>query len=607
MENIRNCFPSVVKNENKIFCENAGGTQMPHQVINKMKEHIECYNFQIDGKFEEAFRANILSQNARNFVNLLLGNKDGVVEFGSSTTQLVFNLSNSLPLDVFEHLVISDHLHECMVSYFIPLSKYVQYWYHTNYVTNYEELFSLITDKTTLVVLPHVCNVTGTLFDIRYIVDNIRKINPKTKIMVDGVSYLPHRLVDVDFLDVDFYFVSFYKFYASNISAVYIKNYEELDNLNHLNIEKRKLELGSMALQTNLYSLLGLVDYMGEVTMTNPMPFDITLVHRFYTFMYEKEEELIKHFHERIQEYKNICTMIHDYTKDSVCIFALKFTLFPHDYVTLFLNECNVLCKYGTFQNTMLFHDKDTDVIRISLAHYNTVQELEYIFYLFDELLKIVENHSFISNLFITTTKPYYYLKRIVFAENFQIQFNKLSKDIYYESDGHRLYSLVYTKTKTIVGNNRFIQSKSYNKTQRNNQIRHYQSINLIDDVTFNHIISKFSRFVFDQCNNYINYVTVHQIRVYISEDVSPIPEESIHQDRYSYVGILCVNRVNVEGGETCLYDNITCNKLYTKTLDVGEMIMFNDRKILHDVSNIKPIDKTKPAYRDVLVITTVF
>ena len=64
---------------------------------------------------------------------------------------------------------------------------------------------------------------------------------------------------------------------------------------------------------------------------------------------------------------------------------------------------------------------------------------------------------------------------------------------------------------------------------------------------------------------------------------------------------------MNVEGGEICIYDTIDRKKVYTKTLDVGDMIMFNDRKLLHDVSNIKPIDKTKPAYRDVLVMTTVF
>ena len=181
---------------------------------------------------------------------------------------------------------------------------------------------------------------------------------------------------------------------------------------------------------------------------------------------------------------------------------------------------------------------------------------MDYLFNLLEELYKIVENYSFISNLFITTTKPHYYLKKIAFAENFQTKFEKLSKDIYYNSDRYRLYSLVFTKTKTIVGNNRFIQSKLYNTTERGNQIRHYQPINLIDDVTFNNIIFEFSKFVFDQCNNYINYVTVHQIRVYTSEDISPV-SEGIHQDGYSYIGILCVNRVNVAGGETCLYDNI--------------------------------------------------
>ena len=93
--------------------------------------------------------------------NLLLGNKNGKIEFGSSTTQLAFNLSNSLPLNVFDHLVISDHLHESMLTYFIPLSKDIQCWYHTNYITSYNDLFNLITDETTLVVLPHVSNVTG--------------------------------------------------------------------------------------------------------------------------------------------------------------------------------------------------------------------------------------------------------------------------------------------------------------------------------------------------------------------------------------------------------------------------------------------------------------
>ena len=606
MENIRKWFPSIVKNENKIFCENAGGTQIPYQVINKIKEHIECYNVQIDGTFEEAFAANILAQNARNFVNLLLGNKNGKIEFGSSTTQLALNLSNSLSINIFDHIIVSDYLHESMLTYFLPLSKDVQCWYHTDYVTNYNELFSMITNETTLVILPHVSNVTGTLFDIRYIVDNIKKINPNTKIMVDGVSYLPHRLVDVDYLDVDFYFVSFYKFFAPNISAVYIKNYEELDNLNHSSVENRKLELGTM-LQSNLYSLLGLIDYMRDITITNPVTLDITLIQRFYTLIYEKEEKLINYFYKKIKKYKDICTVIHDYTKDSVCIFALKFKFFPHNYVTLFLNECDVLCKHGTFHSRMLFNENDTDFVRISLAHYNTVHELEYIFNLFEELYKIVENHSFISNLFITTNKPYFHLRKIVFTETFQSKFDKLSKDIYYDSDRYRLYSLVFTKTKTIVGNNRFIQSKVYNTTERGNQIRHYQPINLIDDTTFNNIIFQFSKFVFDQSNNYINYVTVHQIRVHANnEDTSPVPE-GIHQDGYSYVGILCVNRVNVEGGETCLYDTIACNKFYTKTLDVGDMIMFNDRKVLHDVSNIKPIDKTKPAYRDVLVITTVF
>ena len=122
MEKIRNYFPSIMKNDNKIFCENAGGTQIPYQVINKMTEHIENYNVQIDGTFEDAFCANIQAQKARNFVNLMINNKKGKIEFGSSTTQLALNLSRCLPIKLFENIIISDFLHESMLSYFIPLS-----------------------------------------------------------------------------------------------------------------------------------------------------------------------------------------------------------------------------------------------------------------------------------------------------------------------------------------------------------------------------------------------------------------------------------------------------------------------------------------------------
>lgn len=608
MDSIRRCFPSIVKDESRVFFENAGGTQIPNQVMDKMSEHMHNYNVQIDGIFDEAVAANTRARDVRGFVDVLINNKRGKVEFGSSATQLALNLSNSLPISTFENVVISDFLHGSMITNFLPLCKNIECWYHSDFVSNYAELFGKITEKTTLVILPHASNVTGVVFDIRYIVDNVRKISPNAKVMVDGVSFLPHRMVDVDYLNVDYYFVSFYKFFAPNISAVYVKNYAELDNLNHASIENRKLELGTM-MQTSLYSLSGLIEYMKHVTIAKrSVEFDAMLVHRFYTMINEHEEKLIRYFNKRIRKYWDLCTMVKDYTKDSVCIFALKFKSFTHDYVTLFLNECGILCKYGAFHNIMLFKEEDNNggVVRISLVHYNTVHELDCFFRLLDELYKAIEDRSFISSLFRSNNPPTYVTKDVSLTDEFIAKYDHLCKDQYYTSDRDRLYSMIDTTTKAVVGRSRFVQSKMYNNTERGNQIRNYQPINVINDDTFHTILLIFGKFVFEQCNSMIGYMHIHQMRVRANEDVSPVPE-GIHQDGYSYVGILCVNRVNVDGGETGLYDNVAGNRVYNKILNAGEFVMFNDRKMFHYVSNIKPIDPSKPAYRDVMVITTVF
>ena len=74
-------------------------------------------------------------------------------------------------------------------------------------------------------------NITGVVFNIPYIVQYIRVINSNIKVIVDGVSYLPHDVIDVDLWDVDFYFVSFYKFLGPHISALYIKDYQEMFSL----------------------------------------------------------------------------------------------------------------------------------------------------------------------------------------------------------------------------------------------------------------------------------------------------------------------------------------------------------------------------------------
>jgi histidine decarboxylase len=114
-----------------------------------------------------------------------------------------------------------------------------------------------------------------------------------------------------------------------------------------------------------------------------------------------------------------------------------------------------------------------------------------------------------------------------------------------------------------------------------------------------------------------IDRCMVHQIRVQINNDeetITPVPE-GIHQDGYNFVALMCINRHNILGGINKLY-SLDYNdiiqeheEILSTILKPGEMLFFNDRKVKHFVSNINRSckDKTDLAYRDILVLTTVF
>ncbi len=96
-----------------------------------------------------------------------------------------------------------------------------------------------------------------------------------------------------------------------------------------------------------------------------------------------------------------------------------------------------------------------------------------------------------------------------------------------------------------------------------------------------------------------------HQFRIIASNDElgKPTPE-GVHKDGADYILIMLIQRKNIMGGESELYDNDQ-KSLGQGTLEnTGDVILLDDRKVYHGVSEIEPIDASKQALRDVLVLT---
>ena len=97
-----------------------------------------------------------------------------------------------------------------------------------------------------------------------------------TKILVDGVAYMPHGIIDIDSYNIDYYVVSFYKFYGLRISAIYltdeclkhvVNQNNMIFNSNQYDINPSKLQLGGINYETAI-SILGIRDYLLEFYST---------------------------------------------------------------------------------------------------------------------------------------------------------------------------------------------------------------------------------------------------------------------------------------------------------------------------------------------------
>lgn len=81
----------------------------------------------------------------------------------------------------------------------------------TTRTSSLDTLETLLTPTTALVALTHVSNLLGEVVDVGAVVKLVRAKAPRARVVVDGVAYAPHRAVDVEAWDVDWYAFSSYK------------------------------------------------------------------------------------------------------------------------------------------------------------------------------------------------------------------------------------------------------------------------------------------------------------------------------------------------------------------------------------------------------------
>ena len=403
---VRRQFPAL-KND-FVFMDNAGGSQVAGHVLNRLQEYFLHYNVQLGGSYKVSAEAgSVLYGAMMRMAEYVNAHRYEEIIVGSSTTMLlrILSLVISRQWRPGDEVIITNSDHEANVSCWTDLEKQgvvIRKWKVNpdTFQLEKQDLLKLLNERTRLVAMVHASNVLATVNPVREVADIVHKAG--ALLCVDGVAYAPHRTVDVRELDADFYVFSTYKVYGPH-QAVMFGKYDilrDLEGINHYFIGKDevpyKLQPGNFNFELT-YGLGGILDY-----------FDDLYTHHFGNHHAATPREKQRRVFDMIAVHEEmIARRLIDYllSKPEIRIIGIADAdrhrrmptiSFVHERhlsseVVRKVDPHRIGIRYGDFYAKKIIEDlglaSRDGVIRVSLVHYNSIEEVDRLIGVFETVL----------------------------------------------------------------------------------------------------------------------------------------------------------------------------------------------------------------------------
>ncbi|MCC9625906.1 cysteine desulfurase-like protein [Thalassospira sp. MA62] len=403
MDYVHSQFPALANGWT--FFDNAGGSQILTKALDRINSFLLYRNVQIGGSYDVSQKAAEALMDARkaaaHWVN---ASRPEEIVFGASTTVLLQNLSRAMrsQFKPGDEIVVTIGDHESNIGPWVALEEFgviIRFWEPDKATgrLHLDGLKAVMTDKTKLVCVTHVSNIVGEVNPVREFADYAHANG--AKICVDAVAYAPHRAIDVQAFDADYYVFSLYKTYGPHGAMMYGK-YDlllELDTLYHYFYGKDKvpgkLEAGNPSYEV-AYSVCGIVEYLAELGeragATGSLRDKIVAA---YDAITAQENALT----DRLLTYlrgRNDCVVIgQDDNRHGTRIptIAFRFDNRNAEDICKAIDKENIAIRFGDFHSRRLIEymglTDNAGVVRVSMVHYNTIEQVDRLTAAFDRLL----------------------------------------------------------------------------------------------------------------------------------------------------------------------------------------------------------------------------
>jgi len=234
LEKIRDEFPRAVSDLNgrkRAFFDNGTGTLVVGRAAkSEAKARIDC-SANVGAVFDESRKAEKVILNGKEAVaDLLNASSPDTIVSGESATALLFNLSYAIGKELTgkENVVTTDYEHYANISPWVELEKRrkireVRFarLNKSEGTLDLDHLQSLIDAKTKVVTVTAASNVLGTKSPLEKIGKIAKEVD--AYFLVDAVHHIAHGPMDVKVLDCDFLVFSGYKLFSSHGGFLYGK------------------------------------------------------------------------------------------------------------------------------------------------------------------------------------------------------------------------------------------------------------------------------------------------------------------------------------------------------------------------------------------------
>ena len=407
IQDIRKMFPALsqtVYGKPLVYFDNAATAQRPESVVRQMESLALGTNANIHRAVHKlAADATEEYENTREVVSEYInaGSRKEII-FTSGTTGSINLVAFSFG-EVFvgegDEIIVSEEEHHSNI---VPWQMLCQRKGATLKVLGVDdeghlkvnELENLITDRTKLVAVTHISNVLGIINPVKEIVNICH--SKGCPVLVDGAQGIVHENVDVQDLDCDFYAFSGHKIYAATGTGILYGKEKWLERM-------VPYQGGGEMIQNVSFSGTTYAPLPGKFEAgtqnINAVP---TLKAAIDFLKLLKDSELqgeIKHVEEYLERSFASLRMtmgiktfgVPRGTESKAPIYSFVVEGAHHEDLALILDKMGIAVRSGQMcAEPLMDRFGVTGMLRVSLAPYNTIEEVEYFVKALEKAVKML-------------------------------------------------------------------------------------------------------------------------------------------------------------------------------------------------------------------------